>query len=482
MKLHNAISAIVAITLSTFAFAQSNDDPCNATVLAVNPSCINISSTNAGASDSGIPNPGCAAYSGADVWFSITVPASGNITVSTDGNGGIGDGGLAIYSGPCTSPTLIDCDDDGGNGLFSSISLVGQTPGTTLLARVWEFGGGPGGTFNICAVEPVVPTNISCDVPDPICSGSPIVFTAQANGTQADVVNPGNNYDCLLSSPNPSWYYLEISSGGNLAIDITAGSDIDFAIWGPYADLTAAIANCDSHALPLDCSFSTAAVEQANVTGVAAGEVYVLLVTNFANTVQTITVDEATANSASTDCSIVPLPVELVEFAGKSLGDEVLLTWTTISERENDFFIAERSIDGINWTSFAMVDGAGNSTQILNYEVRDENPQGTVAYYRLKQFDFDGSVTISDVVTVQRTGVADIQMYPNPAKEEVRISASEAMHQIDIVSVSGALTKSIQLSNTTETTINLTDVNDGVYLATIYTEGETIVKRLVVRN
>ncbi|XOV66494.1 MAG: T9SS type A sorting domain-containing protein [Fluviicola sp.] len=459
-----------------------NDDPCSATPLTVNSTCINTSSTNAGATDSGIPDPGCAAYSGGDVWFSVVVPASGNITVTTADNGGLGDDGLAVYSGPCGAPTLLGCDDDGGAGLFSSLSLTGQTPGATLLVRVWEFGGGAGGTFDICATEPSFASNTVCTAPDPICSGTPIVFTANDNGVDADVVNPGNNYDCLLTSPNPSWFYLEIATAGNLVIDITAGSDIDYAIWGPYADLPTAIATCDAHGVPQDCSYSTAAVEQANVTGVNPGEVYVLLVTNFASTVQTITVDEAASNTASTDCSIVPLPIELVDFGGSSLGSSVQLNWSTISERDNDFFIAERSSDGHHWTSFAMIDGAGNSNTLRNYEVIDQNPHEATSYYRLKQFDFDGSVTTSSVISVSRNAGADVKVYPNPAKDQLKIKASENINRVDIVSVSGAIVKSVELFNTSETTVNVSDVTNGVYLANIYTENEKIVKRMIVRN
>mmetsp|Transcript_44591 Transcript_44591/g.59162 ORF Transcript_44591/g.59162 Transcript_44591/m.59162 type:complete len:481 (+) Transcript_44591:557-1999(+) len=474
------IASLTALGLASVSFAQ--DTPCTATPLVVNPACTYTSGNNSGATDSGIPDPGCAFYSGADVWFSITVPATGNVTVTTNDNGGFTDGGLALYSGPCGAPTLLGCDDDGGAGLFSSISLVGQTPGSTIFVRVWEYGGGAGGTFDICATDPVTPTNVSCNVPDPICSGSPIVFTAQSNGTQASVVNPGNNYDCLFTSPNPSWYYLEIATGGNLAIDITAGSDIDFAIWGPFVDLATAVSNCDSYGVPVDCSYSIAAVEQANVAGVAVGEVYVLLVTNYANTVQTITVDEASTNSASTDCSIVPLPVELIDFAGKATANNVTLTWSTLSERENDFFIAERSLDGENWTSFAMIDGAGNSSEVINYAITDGNSNEAIAYYRLKQFDFDGSVMTSDVISVNRYGGADVALSPNPAHGEISISASEPINRVDIVSISGALAKSYVLSNVTKANLAIMDLNEGVYLAKIYTSNETIVKRLVVRN
>lgn len=479
MKLKNTLTLFVSLATYSIASAQGNT-PCTATPLTVNPSCVNTAGTNAGSSDSGIPNPGCAFYSGADVWYSIVVPASGNVTVTTDDNGGLNDTGLALYSGPCGSPTLLDCDDDGGAGFFSSISLTGQTPGATLYVRVWEWGGGFGGSFDICASDPIVPTNITCSVPDPICSGSPIVFTAQSNGTEADVVNPGNDYDCLFTSPNPSWYYLEIDSGGDLAIDITAGSDVDFAIWGPFPSVASAISSCNTYGVPEDCSYSISAIEQANVNGVIAGEVYVLLVTNYANTVQTITVSDAAANTATTDCSIVPLPVELVDFQATPVGDDVKVSWSTLSERENDFFVVERSSDGLQWTSFEMVQGAGNSNTVRHYETTDSSPEGTLVYYRLKQFDFDGSVTISDPVSVTRNGFATAQMYPNPAENHVQVSASADIVSIDFVSVTGSIAYSVSNVNNTTANINTSLLSEGVYFVSIHTTNETIVKRLVI--
>jgi hypothetical protein len=97
---------------------------------------------------------------------------------------------MTIYSGICSSLTVIECDDD-GPGLMPSITLVGQTPGATLWVRMWEFGNDNNGTFDICANVP--PLNVTCLLPSPICSGSTIVFNAQSNGTTAHAVNPGNN-------------------------------------------------------------------------------------------------------------------------------------------------------------------------------------------------------------------------------------------------------------------------------------------------
>jgi hypothetical protein len=136
--------------------APSNDDPCSATPLAVNTSCSFATYTNENATASaGVPAPGCASYSGGDVWFTVTVPASGNIELDMN-TGVITDAGMAVYSGTCGSLTLIECDDDDSpNGAMSYISLTGQTPGATLWIRVWEYGNNNNGTFDICAYAPI---------------------------------------------------------------------------------------------------------------------------------------------------------------------------------------------------------------------------------------------------------------------------------------------------------------------------------------
>jgi len=105
----------------------------------------------------GIPAPGCASYSGQDVWFSFVAPAGGTVILETTA-GTTNDGGMALYSATaCTgSFTLIECDDDDGPGAMPFITRSGLTPGATYYVRFWDFGGGTG-TFNICAYEPPPP-------------------------------------------------------------------------------------------------------------------------------------------------------------------------------------------------------------------------------------------------------------------------------------------------------------------------------------
>ena len=251
---------LATLACSPLVFSQS-DTPCGgagAPNLPVNSSCSFTTANTGGfnlqtnANNGGAPS--CDAFlTSPDGWYSFVVPASGAVTISTQA-GTITDGVMAVYSGSCspTSFTEVACNDDAPSSLMPEISLTALTPGDTYFIRIWDFDGFSG-TMDICITEVVVappPTNVDCGSPDPICSGSAITFTAQANGTEAATIAPGNNYDCLTTSPNPSWYYLEIATGGNLAIDITAGSDVDFAIWGPFTDLANALANCNSYGVP----------------------------------------------------------------------------------------------------------------------------------------------------------------------------------------------------------------------------------------
>ncbi|HCQ13451.1 GEVED domain-containing protein, partial [Flavobacterium sp.] len=112
--------------------------------------------TTVGATNSAPPAPNCASFQGADVWYSVVVPASGSITIETNPNptSPITDTGLAVYSGSCTNLTLVECnDDDSATGNFSLVDLTGRTPGEVLYVNVWEFGGDVAGTFQVSAYD-----------------------------------------------------------------------------------------------------------------------------------------------------------------------------------------------------------------------------------------------------------------------------------------------------------------------------------------
>lgn len=158
---------------------------------------------------------------------------------------------------------------------------------------------------------------INCSGMAPICTDVGLDFTANADGQEASFTDPGNDYDCLGTQPNPTWYYFQIATDGDIIMELAAASDIDFAIWGPFTSLSVAQAACGSlgNQVPpdpnngnlVDCSFSIAAVENPVITTAITGEVYVMLITNYAGVVQDITLTQ-TGGTGSTDCDIVTNP------------------------------------------------------------------------------------------------------------------------------------------------------------------------------
>jgi hypothetical protein len=115
-----------------------------------------------------------------------------------------------------------------------------------------------------------------------------------------------------------------------------------------------------------------------------------------------------------------PLPLTLLAFnAELNDKEEVDLDWVTATEINNDFFTIEKSANGKDFEPFGYVDGAGNSTTVLYYQAVDLHPFQGITYYRLKQTDFDGQFSYSDIRAVKRVKAETplFQVFPNPATE-----------------------------------------------------------------
>lgn len=126
------------------------------------------------------------------------------------------------------------------------------------------------------------------------------------------------------------------------------------------------------------------------------------------------------------------LPVEYVSLEAEFSVEErqTELTWTTSMERENSHFEVQRSTDGLkSWEVIGNVDGMGWSDAPVDYRFEDVNPSiaGGTIYYRLNQVDFDGTSSLSKVLSVKVPGVQFTQgvwrAYPNPTSgEQLRVS------------------------------------------------------------
>lgn len=112
-----------------------------------------------------------------------------------------------------------------------------------------------------------------------------------------------------------------------------------------------------------------------------------------------------------------PLPVEFTSFSSSTTGNTVNLLWTTATEINNSGFeIQRKNKTEKEWISRGFVKGMGTSSEKHGYSFSEQDvPEGNY-YYRLKQVDYSGVFSYSDVVEVEVNAVQFYlsQNYPNP--------------------------------------------------------------------
>ncbi|MFC4263752.1 gliding motility-associated C-terminal domain-containing protein [Ferruginibacter yonginensis] len=225
------------------AFAQvpTNDEPCNATTISAialtpNAACTYQTFTNVDASNStttGIPNPTCANFTDADVWFTVTVPTSATaITVDTR-NIGMSDGGMSLYTatGNCPNLTMteIGCSDDGSTNPGMPRLTVNQPAGTVIYIRMWGFGGETG-TFGICVTANIPPSNDECTAATNLTVNSNLTCTTVTGGTTLNATQSANTPipTCAVAgAQNDDVWYTFTATGATHRVsllNITGGS------------------------------------------------------------------------------------------------------------------------------------------------------------------------------------------------------------------------------------------------------------------
>ena len=112
--------------------------------------------------------------------------------------------------------------------------------------------------------------------------------------------------------------------------------------------------------------------------------------------------------------------------AEKIYNRDVKLRWGTEAESNNDYFVIEKDIygDGV-FTEIGQVAGSGSSSSMQAYSFLDQGEMGERNYYRLRQIDFNGSYSYSDIleVTFEYRGQARFRAYPVPMKDNLTLLA-----------------------------------------------------------
>jgi len=164
------------------------------------------------------------------------------------------------------------------------------------------------------------------------------------------------------------------------------------------------------------------------------------------------------------------LPVELLDFSGRSEGCKVMLNW--ISKREENFlaYIVQRSFNRVDFTNIEQIHGL-DQDQENAYQYIDETALNE-QYYRLKMIDIDGSFEYSEIIEVNQDCLEEHQMfiYPNPVIDgkllSIKYYSTNPETQIDIINESGKVVQSRNLENTigyNAIILNVDELPAGVY-------------------
>ena len=167
--------------------------------------------------------------------------------------------------------------------------------------------------------------------------------------------------------------------------------------------------------------------------------------------------------SSFVGCSVI-LPIELLDFQATAKENRwVNLKWRTASEKDNDYFEIYRSVDLENWERVAKVEGAGNSTELLNYSTENLNPHIGLSYYKLTQVDFDGTSTSGGIRSVVIN--PDLSIYPNPTSGELKITGNKfQLQNLQLFnSKSQPIKINILASGEHNITIDISNLSSGVY-------------------
>ncbi|NVO04269.1 MAG: T9SS type A sorting domain-containing protein [Bacteroidetes bacterium] len=190
----------------------------------------------------------------------------------------------------------------------------------------------------------------------------------------------------------------------------------------------------------------------------------------------------ASFNIVTFGSSANPLPISLISFSAHCQGNNINLHWSTASETNNDFFTVERSKDGKTFEVVNTVKGAGNSNTVINYSYVNKNSVSSINYYRLKQTDFDGKFSYSEIRSVKCSeNNTTVSYFPNPFSSEININIKNFVSEnavIEIIDIMGKVILSQKIENN-EYKLNTSDIKPGVYFVKLTSENFNDVSKLI---
>jgi hypothetical protein len=303
--------------------------------------------------------------------------------------------------------------------------------------------------------------------------------------------NPNTPLPNTVSNMNPSG---PVSDANNMVVDRYWRLKMEDGVTAPTADLVFSyIGNTENTITGISCGTDVIAAEYWN------GTTWMGPALNPGSVCNTVGIGTAQANGVSvfTSSSSQPfilvkktniLPVSLLNFSSQCQNRKVVVSWSTATEENNDYFTVERSPDAVNYQPVGIVNGSGNSSTIKNYSLYDPDPFSGTSYYRLRQTDFNGVTEIFSSASMSScgTGGLNVSIGQNPTMDgELWVSISDAENKDIHVAVTDILGQNLYTKNLTGITGSYLlsyrlQLAGGIYVVTASTNDKTFTKKIVV--
>ena len=167
-------------------------------------------------------------------------------------------------------------------------------------------------------------------------------------------------------------------------------------------------------------------------------------------------------------------------------GNKPVVTWETASETNNDYFTVYKSFDALHFFEIGRVAGAGNSNTVNSYQYTDTLKSNKTTYYQIKQTDYNGQSTISNLMTSKcNLTDSEIALYPNPCNgKNILISTDQNMTNITLEifnNIGQLVSVNKNLSFSQESPMQMQfDLSNGIYYFNILSNEQVIKHEKVV--
>ena len=496
---YNSCGANLTVTWVSSSSSGPSNDACSG---AIEVSCGDIvTGSTTGAAAEALSSCGTS-ISAPAVWYSFS--GTGDEVTFSMCNGTSYNSKISVFSGSCNS-LICEGGNSSGCGNDGFVTLLTDS-GTEYFILVHGNSSSTGNyTLEITCNSFTPDGNKDCCGSITICTDNTFNGNSGDYGNMQDL-NPAND-GCLNGENQSSWYVFSPITEGTIAFTLepSNGIDYDFAIWGPYESDDVP---CPPNESPLRCSYSgeygntglavgagdeseppsgDAWVEAISVSHSDLNKYYVMLIDNYTsdNTSYTFHWD---LSGVTLNCAIM-LPIELLSFTGKVAPDRNELHWVTATELNNSHFDIERSSDIQNFESIGSVTGAGTSASQNSYIFNDPSRPFGTSYYRLKQTDFNGEYSYSDIISLTHDSELDlIAVFPNPGKGrftcELR-AAKEMMIELTAFDLQGRPVMSDLWkidAGTSTNIIDLSQVSSGNYILQFESNGIILNRQQLIKR